>query len=127
MSNLINHIAVLNTEQMHAAIFPAVSSCVDVNCMNDKMLKVHTLACIHAVKRIYTITGFVLTKPSWDWDLVNYSRPGRVWKVTSLLGTGIPLNLFLHCRYCSLGDTRMRANDCKPVWREMVFNFSIDF
>ena len=23
----------------------------------------------------YEIPGFVLTKPSWDWDWVNYSRP----------------------------------------------------
>jgi len=22
------------------------------------------------------VSGFVLTKPSWDWDWVNYSRPG---------------------------------------------------
>jgi len=24
-------------------------------------------------------TGFVLTNPSWDWEWVNYSWPGRVW------------------------------------------------
>jgi len=24
------------------------------------------------------IPGFVLIKPSWDWDWVNYSGPGRV-------------------------------------------------
>jgi len=29
-------------------------------------------------KKIYRIPGFVMTKPSWDWDGVNYSRPGRV-------------------------------------------------
>jgi len=34
---------------------------------------------VGTVKKIYKIPGFVLTKPSWDWDLVNYSRPGRVW------------------------------------------------
>jgi len=26
----------------------------------------------------YEIPGFVLTKPSWDWDWANYSQPGRV-------------------------------------------------
>ncbi len=29
---------------------------------------------------------------------VNYSRPGRVWSVTSRMGTGISLNLFLQCK-----------------------------
>ena len=29
-------------------------------------------------KQNYEIPGFVLTKPSWDWDKKNYSRPGRV-------------------------------------------------
>jgi len=42
----------------------------------------------------YKIPGFVLTKPSWDWDWVNYSRPGKVWWVTSPLGMGIMVNLF---------------------------------
>jgi len=36
------------------------------------------IAAIHC-KQIYEIPGFVLTKPSWDWDWVNYSQPGRVW------------------------------------------------
>jgi len=50
--------------------------------------------CVYTVKKMYKIPGFVLTKPSRDWDCVNYSRPGRVWYVTFRLGTGIPLNLF---------------------------------
>jgi len=44
------------------------------------------------------IPGFVLTKPFLDWDWVNYSWVGRVWQVTSWLGMGIPLNLFLQCK-----------------------------
>jgi len=37
------------------------------------------IICGCTVKKIYEIPGFVLTKPSWDWDLVNYFRTGRVW------------------------------------------------
>jgi len=33
----------------------------------------------HTLKQIYEIPGFVMTTPSWDWDWVNYSRPGRIW------------------------------------------------
>ena len=33
---------------------------------------------LHTVTKNYKIPGFYLTKPSWDWDCVNYSQPGRV-------------------------------------------------
>jgi hypothetical protein len=31
-------------------------------------------------------------------EKLNYSRPGRVWSVTSRLGTGKPLTFFLQCK-----------------------------
>jgi len=31
----------------------------------------------HTVKNIYEIPGFVLTKPSWDWDWVNCPGQGE--------------------------------------------------
>jgi len=45
-------------------------------------------------KKICNIPGFFVIKPSWDWDLVNYAQPGRVWYVTSRLGTGRSLTFF---------------------------------
>ena len=33
----------------------------------------------YTVIKFYEIPGFYLTKLSWDWDWVNYSRSGRVW------------------------------------------------
>jgi hypothetical protein len=55
------------------------------------------------IKTSYTVkkvSGFLV--PSWDvtdqtlpgQELLNYSRPGRVWYVTSQLGTGKPLTFF---------------------------------
>jgi len=49
---------------------------------------------VHCKKRNYEIPGLLLIKPSRDWELSNYSRPGRVWKVTSRLGMGISLTFF---------------------------------
>jgi len=51
------------------------------------------------VGTVYTVkkfTGFVLTKPS---DLTKYSRPGRVWLVTSRLGTENIAIFFIYSKY----------------------------
>jgi hypothetical protein len=55
----------------------------------------------------YTVKkGYRFSLPSRDatyqtlpgWELLNYSQPGRVWLVTSRLGTGKITNFFLQCR-----------------------------
>jgi len=60
----------------------------------------------YTVKKNYEFPGFFLTKPSRDMNLVNYSRPGRVWLVTSRLGTGNRQTFFY-----SVGVTSKGAND----------------
>jgi len=49
----------------------------------------------YTVKRNYEVPGFFLTKPSWDWDWVNYSWPGRVGVIDIPAGDGKSLNLYL--------------------------------
>jgi len=47
---------------------------------------------------------FFCTKPSRDWNFVDYSRPGRVWYYVSDIpaGDGKSLNLYLQCRKLAL-------------------------
>jgi hypothetical protein len=63
---------------------------------------------IHCKNRLAVFpppAGMSLTKLSLAGKYFNYSRPGRVWSVTSRLGTGNLLTFFIV--YISLTDTYM--------------------
>jgi len=54
-------------------------------------LAVHSVHCL----KIYEIPGFVLTKPFWDGNGEDYSRPCRESLVSDIpVGDGNPLNVF---------------------------------
>jgi len=64
---------------------PAKKGQFDILCLAQRHITCFILDTFDALcnaKKIYEIPGFVLTKPSWDWDWVNYFRPGRDWQVT---------------------------------------------
>jgi hypothetical protein len=57
---------------------------------------------LHCKKRLAVFlspAGMSLTKLSVAGKYFNYSRPGRVWSVTSCLGTGKPLTFFYSVKW----------------------------
>ncbi len=58
------------------------------------------LGFLYTVKKRFAVfpTGMSLTKLSPGQELLHYSRPGRVWLVTSRLGTGNSLIFFYSVR-----------------------------
>jgi len=57
----------------------------------------HRTVIRYNVKKFFEIPGFVLTKPSWDWDWVDYSQPWESLVSDITAGDGSPLKLFLQC------------------------------